>query len=330
MSLSEPDARPRTDVTWLRHRALPRTTPQQTPAPARPASLELSAPQTPAPARLAPAPPASTSLDLGAASPTAGTSLDLSGVAGGTSLDLRPAPPTPHPLPTPATGNLLDLSAPATNGSPALARPPVTPRKSAAAGDLVLGWEPPGAAPARASILTPRDPVVALTAVQSGMGTLTIAATLPASLAGLRLLTAYQLTDGTSGVLDEATGLRAAPPASPRPVVSANAVHSRGLVVDLLQVRDVTRLVVMLADPSAAPLEWSGALSVTTLSGARVSVPLERPAGPGVLAALSVHQVAGRLVLRAENDLVEGTLRDACTRYGITDLAWVDPWTPLT
>ena len=41
-------------------------------------------------------------------------------------------------------------------------------------------------------------------------------------------------------------------------------------------------------------------------------MPLDRPPAAGVLVALSVHAVAGELVLRAEDELIPGgTLRDA-------------------
>ena len=53
-------------------------------------------------------------------------------------------------------------------------------------------------------------------------------------------------------------------------------------------------------------------------------------AAQGVLVALSVTQVGGELVLRAEDELVHGTFRDACQAYGFTTITWVDPWTPLT
>jgi hypothetical protein len=45
--------------------------------------------------------------------------------------------------------------------------------------------------------------------------------------------------------------------------------------------------------------------------------------------ALSVHSVAGELVLRAEDELLAGgTLRDAAVAHGF-DITWVDPWTAL-
>jgi hypothetical protein len=68
----------------------------------------------------------------------------------------------------------------------------------------------------------------------------------------------------------------------------------------------------------------------------RVEVPLEVPldaaSGPhpaGVLVALSVLAVDGELVLRAENELVPGALRDACTAHGFEEITWVDTQTPL-
>ena len=63
--------------------------------------------------------------------------------------------------------------------------------------------------------------------------------------------------------------------------------------------------------------------------GLRVETPLRHGRSAGVLVALSVLRVGGELVLRAEDELIEGTLRDACTAHGFEQITWVDTRTPL-
>jgi hypothetical protein len=76
-------------------------------------------------------------------------------------------------------------------------------------------------------------------------------------------------------------------------------------------------------------VSWGGTLIVSTLGGARIEVPLDRAPSPNVLVALSVFNVGGELVLRAELDEVAGTVRDACVAHGYDRITWLDAYTPL-
>lgn len=59
-----------------------------------------------------------------------------------------------------------------------------------------------------------------------------------------------------------------------------------------------------------------------------MDVPLEREPQAGALVALSVVNVDGSLVLRAEDELVAGALREVGQAHG-SGLRWVDAWTPV-
>lgn len=292
--------------------------------PARPSasssgtSLDLSSPA--GPTRHAGASSASgTSLDL----PSAGRTSTPSS-ASGTSLDL----PSAGRSASSSSGTSLDLSG--SSAPSAAPSRPARPRPSAAAGDLVLGYTPDRLAPGGRASLTDDRPTLTLDRLQSGIGVLTVRAAVSEHIGDLRLAAAYRLTTGESSVLDEARGLAVAPPGTSRYVVVAARDSGDVLRVDLRQVRRLERLVVLAFSPSHATLRWGGALLVETSDGGRVDVALDREPASGVLVALSVTQVRGELVLRAEDELVHGTFRDAALAYGFTSITWVDPWTPLT
>jgi hypothetical protein len=193
----------------------------------------------------------------------------------------------------------------------------------------VLGYTPGQVLAGSPTVLVPDSPTVALTAVQSGIGALTVHAVCGDGVGDLRLACAYELHTGLSSIISDVSGLRIAPAGSRRPVVLAGRARYETLTVDLRQVTDLRRLVVVAFTPSGAVVPWGGALVVETLGGARVDVPLDHAPSAGVLVALSVLNVSGRLVLRAEHELVAGTLRDACTAYGFDRITWADPSTPL-
>lgn len=310
-------------------------------APARPpaasssagTSLDLSTPSSAS----TPAPSSGTSLDLSSparsSTPAAGsgTSLDLSSAgrpsagSSGTSLDLAPAG---RPGAASSGGTSLDL--PGAAAPTATPTRPARPRPSAAAGDLVIGYTSDRLPPGGRVSLTDDRPTLTLDRLQSGIGVLTVRAAVSEHIGDLRLAAAYRLTTGESSVLDEARGLAVAPPGTSRYVVVAARDGGDVLRLDLRQVRRLERLVVLAFSPSGATLRWGGALLVETADGGRVDVALDREPAAGVLVALSVTQVGGELVLRAEDELVHGTFRDACVAYGFTSVTWVDPWTPLT
>jgi hypothetical protein len=243
---------------------------------------------------------------------------------------------------------LLDLSTPARSAVATSASAPEAPLASSTApappartararaipspavGDLALGFPPERVFAGAPVVLTRVNPAVVLTAVQSGVGALTVHAACSDSVGDLRLACAYQLRSGQSSVASHARGLRTAPMDSRRPLILSGRNQYESITIDLRQVLDLQRLVVLAFSESGAPLRWGGALIVETVGGSRVDVPLDRDPAAGVLVALSVSNVGGQLVLRDEHELVAGTLRDACLAYGFERITWVDPFTPLT
>ncbi|MDQ1481933.1 MAG: hypothetical protein QOF35_9 [Actinomycetota bacterium] len=179
------------------------------------------------------------------------------------------------------------------------------------------------------TFLTAKSPVVTLTRVQSGVGALTFQAARSETVGDLRLGCAYQLVSGESSVIHHGGGLDVAPPNSRRPVIMANGERFGGLTVDLAQNRNLQRLLVYAYSESAATLSWDGTLVVQTYGGARIEVPLTRKPSAGVLVALSLYNVDGELVLRAEDAMINGSVREATAAFGFDRIGWLDDHTPL-
>jgi hypothetical protein len=193
--------------------------------------------------------------------------------------------------------------------------------------------------PGAPTLLTPQQPTVTLTRVQSGVGRLTITAATSVGDGDLRLGCAYRLRSGASSLVQAVSQVTVAPPASRRPVIRATRERFEELHVDLRQVGELERMVVYLFSHydatrtrppgTKAMVPWAGVLSTETFAGSRIDVPLRRDPGPGVLVALSVYDVDGELVLRAENELLPGSVRDAVQAFGFDTITWIDPTTPL-
>jgi len=158
---------------------------------------------------------------------------------------------------------------------------------------------------------------VTLTRLQSAIGALTIEALHSDAVGDLRIGCAYQLRSGRSTL---------ARPNSTAAV--ALDPHGR-VVIDLRQSRDIVRLLVFGFSPSRVELRWGGTLVVTTFGGAKVELPLERAASSGVVVFLSLYNVRGEFVLRAEMDDVSGSVRDACRAFGYERITWLDDRTPV-
>ncbi|RBY86709.1 hypothetical protein DQ244_18730 [Blastococcus sp. TBT05-19] len=330
MSGRDPATAPRrTDLGWLRHRSL-------RPAPGSSAARRTTAPAPPAPAP-APAPspapvrPPSADLDLSAPAPAP------SPPAPSSSLDLS-APSAPAPTPSPS----LDLSAPSE---------PVPPASSGPAGLLDLFPEAPAAAPPAPAagrrraqqparpvprlaaggrvILTPQDPTVTLNRLQSGIGALTVEAVCSPAVGDVSLGALYELTDGTSSIVERLRGLAAGPPGSPTPVLRADREEFEQLVVDLHQSRDLRRVLVYATSESGRELDWGGTLITRTFGGARLELPLDLGVHRGPVALLSVYVIDGEFVLRAETEKIAGAVRDVARAYGYERITWADDRTPV-
>ncbi|WIY05132.1 hypothetical protein QRX60_15295 [Amycolatopsis mongoliensis] len=236
----------------------------------------------------APAPPGGGSLDLASAPAPGGVSLDLGGgEIGSVSLDLAPPPPLPPPDSRPA--------------------PPA--RRAGRPGRPVVRL---GAG--RRLQLGPKTPAVTLDRLQSAVGLLTVEAMCAAATPALGC--AYDLADGRSAFLGSGTT------ASRTPFL---AVRRRSVSADLRQVRQLVRLVVVAVfPPAAAP---PGLLVVSTWDGSRLELPLGKPAGGRVTVPLSIHNVGGELVLRAEAGEGLSSPRAAAEAFGFHRIGWLDDFT---
>jgi uncharacterized protein involved in tellurium resistance len=169
-------------------------------------------------------------------------------------------------------------------------------------------------------------PEVVLSRVQSGVGLFTIEAICSGEAGDLRLGCAYELADGRSSVVWHGGGRTSAPR---NPVVRARRDRYERLTVDLRQNRALARLIVFGFSESGASLRGGGTLVGTTFAGARIELPLDRPDSSGVTVFLSVYNVDGEFVVRAEMAGVDGSVRDACQAYGFDRITWLDDRTPV-
>jgi len=356
----------RKDLPWLRRRRLPKSATNPTPRPAPPPP----APPTPKPPAPAADPPLREFITGHA---THNPEHETPAATSSSSLDLdAPTPPRPAPpaqAAPPVSSNSLDLdepSAPTPAPSPPSPRPPSSsldldepsaptpqpPARSASVNSLGLD-DPPPSRPAPTSahapqqrrrvdqrvragervILTPTDPTVTLTALQSGIGSLTIEAATSAEVGDLRLGCAYEFDTGTSTPLEMTMqmtqGNRLAPPHSKRPVLLGSRDRFEKIAIDLRQCRSLHRLVVYAFSEARRPLDWGGTLIVTTFGGGRVEVPLESLQGGQIAVLMSIHQVRGELVLRAEMQALNGDVREAARAYGYDRITWLDDRTPV-
>jgi hypothetical protein len=178
-------------------------------------------------------------------------------------------------------------------------------------------------------ILSPADPTVTLTRLQSGIGALTVEAATSDEVGDLRLGAAYELVSDLEMIMQMTQGPRLAPPKSKRPILIGSRDRFERVGVDLRQVRQLRRLVVYAFSESRQPLKWGGTLIVTSYGGGRIEVPLDSLQGGDVAVLLSMYQVRGELVLRAEMQTLYGDVRDACRAYGYDKITWLDGRTPV-
>jgi uncharacterized protein involved in tellurium resistance len=229
-----------------------------------------------------------------------------------------------------APTNSLDLSDPPSS-SLDLSDPPGTHASPA-----------PGGAPLRVSVHSDRriaadghqllsitEPTVTLTRVQSGIGQLTIEAVCSPEVGDLRLGAAYELRDGSTSTV-QLVGDRRFGPSVQRPVLVAGRDEYEHLGIDLRRCRELRRLAVYAFSESRTDLDWGGTLVVTTYGGARIDLPLESLRRGQVAVLLSVHNLDGELVIRAEMEtIVEGgDVREAVRAYGYDRITWRDDRLP--
>lgn len=162
--------------------------------------------------------------------------------------------------------------------------------------------------------LGPKTPAVTLDRLQSAIGLLTVEAVCASAAPGLGC--AYELADGRSAFLGSGTT------ASRTPFL---AVRRRSVSADLRQVRQLVRLVVTAVFPPAKASP--GLLVVSTWDGSRLELPLGKPGGGRVTVPLSIHNVGGELVLRAEAVEALTSPRAAVEAFGFHRISWLDDFT---
>jgi hypothetical protein len=236
-----------------------------------------------------------------------------------------PPPPSPQPPPPQAVSSSLDLDEPAP-AAPAPRPAAVTPSASAPTRrtrtDLRVGA-------GERLILTPGEPTVTLTRLQTGIGTLSIEAAVSDEVGDLRLGAAYELSSDLEMIMQMTQGSRLAPPHSKRPILVGSRDRFEKVAVDLRQCRDLRRMVVYAFSEKRQPLTWGGTLVVTTFGGGRVEVALDSVQGGDLAVLLSIYQVRREFVLRAEMQAMFGDVRDACRAYGFDKITWLDGRTPV-
>lgn len=96
------------------------------------------------------------------------------------------------------------------------------------------------------------------------------------------------------------------------------------IAIDLRQCRDLERLIVYGFSESGGEPAWGGTLITTTFGGARIELPLESLQAGDVGVFLSLYNVHGEFVLRAEMQTLYGGVREASRAYGFERIAWLD------
>lgn len=167
-----------------------------------------------------------------------------------------------------------------------------------------------------------------LTRVQSGIGQLEIEAVCSPAVGDVHLGAAYQLRGGVSSTVQYADGNRFAP-SSRQPVIVAGREEYEHLRVDLRQARHLERMAVYAFSESRTELSWGGTLVVTTFGGGRVELPLETLYAGRVAVLLSIHNLDGEFVVRAEMETMHtGDVREAARAYGYDRITWRDDRSP--
>ncbi|HSY15703.1 MAG TPA: hypothetical protein VK816_06930 [Jatrophihabitantaceae bacterium] len=229
-------------------------------------------------------------------------------------------------------GTSLDLSAPGT-AAPATAAPATVMPTAMPTGfgvDRPVVTRPVRHVQAKSqTILTPRQPTATLNRLQAGIGTLRFDAVWPAALGDVRLGAVYELADGTSSIVSRTSGMTAGPPGARYPVIVASLQAYEGLTVDLRQSRALSRLVAYAYSESGQPIIWAGTLICETFGGARIELPLEFGQHQGPVAMISVYNVDGEFVLRAERELIIGDVREVARAFGFERIAWADTRSPV-
>lgn len=178
-------------------------------------------------------------------------------------------------------------------------------------------------------LLSVTEPTVTLTRIQSGIGQLSIQAVCSPEVGDLRLGAAYELRDGGTSTV-QVIGERRFGPSVSRPVLVAGRDEYEHLGIDLRRCQELRRLAVYAFSESRAELVWGGTLVVATYGGARIELPLETLHRGRVAVLLSLYNLDGEFVIRAEMETIldGGDIREAARAYGYDRITWRDDRLP--
>lgn len=152
--------------------------------------------------------------------------------------------------------------------------------------------------------------MVALSRLQSAVGSLAIDVRPAGTLSCI-----WELTDGTSGIVSEWTGVRASPEFGKRPLVQ---LRKGQLLVGLRHISQLRRMLVVLSGPVPDTAPQSVVLSLhdgATIESAHTGTTQ-------AIVTLAAYQVDGELVIRREARSLE-SVRAAAEAYG-----FAADWTP--
>ncbi|WP_203938420.1 hypothetical protein [Spirilliplanes yamanashiensis] len=197
----------------------------------------------------------------------------------------------------------------------------LSPRPAAPTAPAAPAFVPRRPSPDGATVLTRRRPTVLLNRLQSAIGALRIQGLWPPHSA--RLGCAFQLHSGRCTVV-----WPGGVPGRVDPLTLTANGESQTVTLDLLRCRELDRAILVAACDSAVP--WTGTLLLTTYGGSRVEVPLDGPPAPGVLVLMSLYNLSGEYVVRAEWEHIAGSMRDAATAYGFDRISWYDGDTAIS
>ncbi|WP_375485092.1 hypothetical protein [uncultured Jatrophihabitans sp.] len=318
-------AAPRPDLTFLRRRSRPR--PAAAPPPAAPPTvastgggIDYTRPDRAhrdAPA--APTPPTGTRPKIDFSRPGRRPATSSGGVD-----YTRPSAPAPSAPSAPSAGGSLDLSTPSATPGPA----PTGAVAARPKGPALRRHEDRHVSGREQVLLGVATPTVTLTRVQSGVGHLTVEAVCSGDVGDLRLGALYQFRSGGTSTVQLTGGNRFAP-SSRRPVIVAGHEDYERLSIDLRQIGDVERITVYAFSESRQALTWGGTLVLETFGGGRIELPLETLYSSTVGVLVSLYNLDGELVVRAEMESIAGDVREAARAYGYDRITWRDDRTPV-
>ena len=183
--------------------------------------------------------------------------------------------------------------------------------------------------PGERLIMSPTDPTVTLNPLQSGIGTLTIEAAASAEVGDLRLGCAYELESDLEMTMQMTQGNRFAPPHRSARSWSAATSDSSACRSTCASAASCAGSSCTRSPRAASRSRGAARSSTTTFGGGRIEMPLDVLQGGDIAVLMSIYQVRGEFVLRAEMQTMFGDVREACRAYGFEKISWLDDRTPV-